>query len=309
MRRERVPPQLCSPTERMLGRLALLLAFLAASLGTYRPTFAVTNQVVLFTGFLAGANAGMDFLNAELATVGIPDYLGQVFEWSEQELAFDWIQQQASDRATLVLIGHSFGGHSTLQVANNYLHPLGVRVDLTIQIDSVTNFDGGTNNQLPTNVDVGINYYQISTGFLEPQGEDFVQGATNINTEVLFGDTTISHTSIDNDPRLHDLIGQNILDNLNQVDADFDADGDVDGRDLLLWQRGGSPTPLSAADLMLWQSQYGAVPLSAGAQAVPEPSTLVLLGGLAVIALHGRRFVAGTFAELNKQAVKSGRNS
>jgi len=39
--------------------------------------------------------------------------------------------------------------------------------------------------------------------------------------------------------------------------ADFDNDGDIDGRDFLFWQRGGSPTPLSSGDLALWQEEYG----------------------------------------------------
>ncbi len=39
--------------------------------------------------------------------------------------------------------------------------------------------------------------------------------------------------------------------------GDFDNDGDVDGRDFLLWQRGGSPMPLSSSDLTNWQQHYG----------------------------------------------------
>jgi formylglycine-generating enzyme required for sulfatase activity len=39
--------------------------------------------------------------------------------------------------------------------------------------------------------------------------------------------------------------------------GDFDHDGDVDGRDFLLWQRGGSPSPLSPGDLSDWQGNYG----------------------------------------------------
>jgi len=67
------------------------------------------------------------------------------------------------------------------------------------------------------------------------------------------------------------------------LDGDFDGDGDVDGSDFLAWQRGESPTPLSAADLALWQSQFGTTAtLSASASvAVPEPTTLALaLAGL-----------------------------
>ncbi len=65
--------------------------------------------------------------------------------------------------------------------------------------------------------------------------------------------------------------------------GDFDADDDVDGRDFLVWQRGGSPTALSATDLTAWQTNYGA-PLVA-IQAVPEPSSvcLALLGLAAVL--------------------------
>lgn len=36
------------------------------------------------------------------------------------------------------------------------------------------------------------------------------------------------------------------------------SDGDVDGRDFLIWQRGGSLTPISTGDLADWQSHYGA---------------------------------------------------
>ncbi|MBA3480729.1 MAG: hypothetical protein H0T51_02840 [Pirellulales bacterium] len=39
--------------------------------------------------------------------------------------------------------------------------------------------------------------------------------------------------------------------------GDNDRDGDVDGNDLLAWQRGGSPNPLSAADLNAWKANFG----------------------------------------------------
>jgi hypothetical protein len=44
---------------------------------------------------------------------------------------------------------------------------------------------------------------------------------------------------------------------LGTAQGNFDGDGDVDGRDFLIWQRGGSPTAGSAADLAAWQSNYG----------------------------------------------------
>ncbi len=72
------------------------------------------------------------------------------------------------------------------------------------------------------------------------------------------------------------------------INADFDGDGDVDGRDFLRWQRGQTSPPLSAAALAAWQAQYNGGGLAAAAQAVPEP-TSVLLVGIALAGLAGLR--------------------
>lgn len=53
----------------------------------------------------------------------------------------------------------------------------------------------------------------------------------------------------------------------NILAGDFDNDGDVDGRDFLRWQRGGSPAPLSSGDLSSWQGQYG----TSGPSAISDP--------------------------------------
>ncbi|RIK88918.1 MAG: hypothetical protein DCC67_00075 [Planctomycetota bacterium] len=53
--------------------------------------------------------------------------------------------------------------------------------------------------------------------------------------------------------------------------ADFDADSDVDGNDLLVWQR-GFPATYDAADLAAWKSAFGAS-ATAAAGAVPEPAS------------------------------------
>jgi hypothetical protein len=65
--------------------------------------------------------------------------------------------------------------------------------------------------------------------------------------------------------------------------GDFDADGDVDGRDLLSWQR-GAETLYDAADLAAWQTNYGmSLPAPvASVQAIPEPASLLLASLLAV---------------------------
>ena len=65
--------------------------------------------------------------------------------------------------------------------------------------------------------------------------------------------------------------------------GDFDFDGDVDGRDFLLWQRNPS-----VGDLSDWQANYGA-PLTANSLAVPEPATAYLCCGLGLFAFNNRR--------------------
>jgi hypothetical protein len=85
--------------------------------------------------------------------------------------------------------------------------------------------------------------------------------------------------------------------------ADFDGDGDVDGRDFLIWQRGfGGPASLATGDanndgqvneldLVIWHDQYGNPPEVSGVTAVPEPGSLILVS-LAACGLLFRRQVA-----------------
>jgi autotransporter-associated beta strand protein len=73
-------------------------------------------------------------------------------------------------------------------------------------------------------------------------------------------------------------------------DGDYDNDGDVDGRDFLVWQRGGSPNPLSASDLAIWQTNYGTNQPLAATTAVPEPGSLALIAlSFATLVLSKRK--------------------
>jgi hypothetical protein len=64
--------------------------------------------------------------------------------------------------------------------------------------------------------------------------------------------------------------------------GDFDNDSDVDGQDFLVWQRGGSPNPLSSGDLADWRTNFG---MASQLSAVPEPgSALLAVVGVALIA-------------------------
>jgi hypothetical protein len=77
--------------------------------------------------------------------------------------------------------------------------------------------------------------------------------------------------------------------------GDYDADGDVDGADLLLWQRtlgsnsdlaadGNDNGTVDAADLQIWRNTFGQSAASAVAQAIPEPASCALLILWAVLA-------------------------
>lgn len=70
--------------------------------------------------------------------------------------------------------------------------------------------------------------------------------------------------------------------------GDFDSDGDVDGRDFLIWQRGESLNPLSAENLADWQNNYGAAP-PITAFNVPEPSANILISFVCAFASITRR--------------------
>jgi len=73
--------------------------------------------------------------------------------------------------------------------------------------------------------------------------------------------------------------------------GDFDSDNDIDGADFLAWQRGESPSSLSASDLADWETNFGTVAPITSIAAVPEPSTLtfVLLASFGLLGARRNR--------------------
>jgi hypothetical protein len=72
---------------------------------------------------------------------------------------------------------------------------------------------------------------------------------------------------------------------VNSTPGDFDSDGDVDGRDFLVWQRN-----TSVGNLSDWQTNYGSSGPLTAATAVPEPASMLFgLAGLLAISAIRRR--------------------
>ncbi len=137
---------------------------------------------------------------------------------------------------------------------------------LTTDLATFSNLDAGLSSAFTATLDTAVAGMFSATYTLSFSDED-VDGAIGLGdlTLMLSGEVTAGSDN-----------------------ADFDGDGDVDGVDFLIWQRGnGSPGGLAqgdannsgavdAADLAIWQSQYGVPPLS-GLASVPEPSSLTLV--------------------------------
>lgn len=109
------------------------------------------------------------------------------------------------------------------------------------------------------------------------QGQNFTSQAQ---------DAVLSGTFADGTPFLFDFSDSDFLSSTaaltltitTNIPGDFNGDGDVDGADFLVWQR----TDRSASELALWKVNYGKTPGSFSVSvAVPEPSTLMLLGSMA----------------------------
>jgi hypothetical protein len=113
----------------------------------------------------------------------------------------------------------------------------------------------------------------------------------NIEDEGMYKLVVVNHGDR-GDSEEYGLAWRSELD-VSPLGGDFDGDGDVDGRDLLEWQRGNSPDPHSSCDLCSWQSNYGSTSsLTAVSTAVPEPSSMIIIL-LVGMALTGQRFRLG----------------
>ncbi len=157
---------------------------------------------------------------------------------------------------------------------------------LIAQVDYVT-------GSIPGNAEV---FLQIGDAGINNLGEE------SSMTSVVFGaltDTALNaSTARKQNSETPELIFT--VEDTGQQNADFDADGDVDGSDFLIWQRGfGTSSGIgdanndlftNGADLTIWEQQYGSSQsISAVSQAVPEPSSALLWATGIALLLGGCR--------------------
>lgn len=163
-----------------------------------------------------------------LATGCVKAGNARTFGHSQHDAASKWVKGRlalpANASARIVLVGHSFGGDTAIEVAegrgglfpNPYLS--NHTIHRLVQVDSV----GIGDEVLPNNVTGGLNIWQTSTGFsylTEPEGASVVKRSTNVHAETHFGvaNTAITHTNIDDfptnvgDPNVRGLLVKYVL--------------------------------------------------------------------------------------------------
>ena len=174
-------------------RVFLLLAVFLAGLTTSSANARPAAHVYLFRGFANVFSTGMDSLAAELASRGYD--AGVYTHLSADAAAAQAVQVQKSDRAPIIIIGHSLGGNAAFQMARA-IQAQGGRVALIVAF-------GPTYNDLaPANVSRVISYYQahsVVTGVVG-KGAGFRGSLSNINLDSA---ADITHFNIDKIGRLH----------------------------------------------------------------------------------------------------------
>ena len=133
------------------------------------------------------------------------------FSWDEQDKIIDEIKKHAPDQP-IVLVGHSFGGDSAVEIANT-LNTVknGFRgIDLLVSIDSV----GMNNTIIPMNVKRNLN-------FIGEGGIPFIHGNPDVArntdyTEVINELRSESHSKMDDSEDVQFKIFESINNVLNE---------------------------------------------------------------------------------------------
>jgi len=151
----------------------------------------------------------------------------------------------------------------------------------------IVTWDGASDSTIYINgaLDATSDSLSVNTGPGDSAAGNVWIGSAEVFTEAQ--QETRRFKGLIDDVRIYDTaLTQAEVDELAQVapglGGDFDGDLDVDGADFLEWQRDLG----DATNLGLWESNYGTpAPAIAAFAAVPEPSSLLLVGVMALIAI------------------------
>jgi len=208
-----------------------------------------------------------------------------------------------SDAYTTGELGEGFGGPTIMQTPAISLTGLAAGA-LKLQFDSAWRTSGAQTAEITVQYGAGAETTVLSWS---SDSVDPAFHATNLN-ETVFVDLANPAGNSSAVVRFKYTGTDNwfwALDNIKigtAANADFDGDGDVDGKDFLAWQKGfGTGTTLAqgdangdsvvnAADLTIWKAKFGLPASVAASGAVPEPAACCL----AVFALGAATFVRRT---------------
>ena len=193
---------------KIARRNFLLGSALAALLGHPSSLFAAAGdeaalrpQIFMFRGLFGIFSLGIDTLAGRLRERG---YQPVILGWEQWSLAANQIVagHRRGDTGHIILIGHSLGSDSTIQLASN-LGPQQIPIDLIVTFDITQPL------QVPANVEHLINFYQ-SNGVGRPAiaGPGFQGQLDNVD---LSNDHSLDHLNIDKSEKLQLLVVNNVF--------------------------------------------------------------------------------------------------
>jgi hypothetical protein len=187
----------------LLGSAAAgLLGHTAASLAAVEGQLAPEAQIYMFRGLFGIFSLGIDKLAMKLRAGG---YEPTIFGWEQWGIAANEIvtNNRRGDTGAIILIGHSLGSDSTIQVASNVASE-------RIPIDLVVTFDITQPLQVPANVERFINFYQNNgVGRIATAGQGFQGQLSNVD---LSADHSLDHLNIDESEKLQQLVVNDVFD-------------------------------------------------------------------------------------------------
>jgi hypothetical protein len=159
-------------------------------------------RIYMFRGLFGIFSLGIDKLAAKLREAG---YEPAILGWEQWGIAANEIiaNNRRGDTGHIILIGHSLGSDSTIQIANNVVLE-------NIPIDLIVTFDITQPLEVPANVERFINFYQNNgVGQRAVAGPRFQGQLSNVD---LSADHSLDHLNIDESEKLQQLVVNNIFD-------------------------------------------------------------------------------------------------